>query len=143
MDFDLDRFKAKPPLRDLSFWLAVLTALPLLVPLVIDAWRTRTVPDAGALTVAVAPITAWLVLHGYVRGKGVRAAGEYAAAIAPEIVRHELVYGNEADPVAAERAAEGGLPDDDDHDEMPPPPGGCCALEAEPDPAADIRPREV
>lgn len=131
MDFDLDRFKAKPPWADLSFWLAVLTSVPMLIPLVLDAWHSRAVPDTGALAAAVAPITAWLLLHGYVRGKGVRAAGEYAAAVGPEVVRHDLVYGLEGD-LERERQAEGALPVDDDEDTMPAPPEGGCALGAPP-----------
>lgn len=135
VDLDIDKFKVRPPWRDLSFWLAVLTSLPLLIPVVVDSWRARRVPDTALVLAGIAPITAWLLLHGYVRGEGVRAAGEATAALAPEIARHELVFGTERE-AEDEHTAEGPMPEQDDPDTMPPPPDGCCAL------SAPILPRE-
>lgn len=84
MLIDLDRFKARNPLLDLTFYAALLTTLAMLVPLIERAWREKAL-DAADIGASVAPLTAWLVLHGYVRGKGVEAAGvaQAAAATAP------------------------------------------------------------
>lgn len=71
------------------------------------------------------------------------AAGRALVRAVEELSGPDIPPPLDADHVHAERLLEGELPDFDDHDEMPPPPAGCCALEAEPDPAADIRPREV
>jgi hypothetical protein len=82
VNFDCDTFKAKNPLRDISFWVAVITSIPLLIPVVQDAWANRRV-DTTSVGLAIAPITAWLVAHGYVRGQGAAAYGK-AAAVALE-----------------------------------------------------------
>ena len=67
----------------------------MLLPILDDAWRSRQFPTGAQLGGAAMPITAWLVGHGIVRYGSVKAAGEAAAAIAPEIARGEL-YANAA-----------------------------------------------
>lgn len=84
-------FSAKHPLRDPSFYAALLTSLGLLLPELVSEWHTRRV-NAGALAAGVAPITAWLGVHGYARGKGAESLGAVLAAIAPSAERLLTVF---------------------------------------------------
>lgn len=72
MTFDIEKLKAKPPLRDLTFYVAVLSSIILTIVDTKDGLtQSSLIADAG-------PITAWLVTHGYIRGKAIAATGEVA-----------------------------------------------------------------
>lgn len=92
---DLDRFKALHPWRDFTFWVAALTSLAMLLPVLDEAWRSRAFPTGAQLAAATSPLSAWLLGNGILRYGSVRAAGTAAAAVAPEIARGEL-YANAA-----------------------------------------------
>jgi hypothetical protein len=92
---DLDKFKAAKPWRDFTFWVALLTSLAMLLPVLDEAWRSRAFPTGGQLAAATSPLSAWLLGNGMLRYGSVRAAGATAAAVAPEIARGEL-YANAA-----------------------------------------------
>lgn len=127
MQLDLDKFKASPPWKQASFWTALAASVLVMAPVVQQMWDGDRVALAEALLALAGslPITAWMIAQGYVRGRGVAAAGVAAAAVGPEIARHETIYG----PAATNAAAEAELEHDDD-DELPDPEG-----ELEPHPA--------
>lgn len=92
---DLDKFKAAKPWRDFTFWVAALTSMAMLLPVLDEAWRSRKFPTGAQLAAATSPLTAWLLGNGILRYGSVRAAGAAAAAVGPEIARGEL-YANAA-----------------------------------------------
>jgi hypothetical protein len=90
---DLDKFKAAKPWRDFTFYVAAITSLAMLLPVLDEAWRSRAFPTGSQLAAATSPLSAWLFGNGILRYGSVRAAGTAAAAAAPEIIRSEL-YAN-------------------------------------------------
>lgn len=73
-DLDLDKLKAKPPLRDVTFYVAVLASILLLLLDFKDGYTQ------GSLATDALPLSAWLTGHGYLRGKAAGAAGDVAKA---------------------------------------------------------------
>jgi hypothetical protein len=67
----LSRFKVRNPLADPAFYTAIGTAVAL--------YHESSNPWAAAASVA-----AWLMAHGYMRGKAVEAAGMFAANLEAE-----------------------------------------------------------
>jgi hypothetical protein len=61
---DLDKFKAAKPWRDFTFWVALLTSLAMLLPVLDEAWRSRAFPTGGQLAAATSPLSAWLLGNG-------------------------------------------------------------------------------
>lgn len=123
MTIDLDRFKALKPWRDITFYVALLATLPVLVPLVMAAWESRIFPTGAQLGAAVAPITAWLVMHGIIRYGSVRAAGDATAAAMPEAAKQAALHADiaidlDADAIvrAIRPPADPSDPDIDDDD---------------------------
>lgn len=103
MEIDIDCFKAKNPLLDLTFYVALAITLSLLIPEVLDEWNNRKF-DAKALGIALGPFVGWLISHGYVRGKGVEAYGvARAAAIDATASQLNLAAAQTADKAAKRR----------------------------------------
>lgn len=75
MLIDLDKFKAKPPTRDITFWVALAPVLLVLVPSDVRDWLAA---HWKAVAAASGPLMVWLGAHGYLRGQGAGAAGEVA-----------------------------------------------------------------
>lgn len=95
MEIDLDRFKVKKPWLDLGFWIALAHTAVGVAVIVNNTFGNGSISVAEAI-IAVAlnlPIVQWLRSNGYIRANGVQAAGQAMAAMAPELVRAELVYG--------------------------------------------------
>lgn len=71
----LNTFKAKSPIRDQSLYLAIAAG--------VGAWN-----ETGNAWMMIATIAAWLVTHGYIRSRGVEAAGRFAASLESEPTYH-------------------------------------------------------
>ncbi len=67
-DVDVDRFRALPPWRDPDFYIALAATVLALAPTDVRDW-------IAAHPLAVAPIVAYLLAKGYVRGEGAKALG--------------------------------------------------------------------
>ena len=78
-EIDVDRFKVKPPWRDVSFYVALVWSLALLGAIMFPDAAAWVDAHRVALVAAVAPVVTWLLLHGYIRGKGVEALGAAVA----------------------------------------------------------------
>lgn len=74
-EIDVQRFKVLDPIKDVSFWAAIVFSLTGLMNIFSD-----NSISTGEVLAALAPITAWLTLHGVIRSVGVAAYGKARAA---------------------------------------------------------------
>lgn len=109
-DLDLNRFKARPPLKDVSFYVALFASTAILLPLLEQLYRERSMSVAEAIIAAAGalPISVYLRQHGYLRAAGVSAAGVAAG-------RAAFVAG----PVTLDHEEIAHVPTEDDPDKMP------------------------